>query len=350
MESMKLNELNKDIKKLYSFYTMVPEKFTQVWKDFKADLLLTFPELADKLAIEEEAIYTHCVALYPKLFFELLYENASMFEEPRSLLPDIDFSVLMKDEKVSDKTKKTIWKYLQLLLFSVMENVESKETIGDTSKLFEAIHQDDLHKKISETMEEMKGLFDFSDASGTPPQFDAENLKSHLDGLMGGKIGALAKEIAGEATSELEGIEDKEEFMKKLMKNPAKILDLVKNIGSKLEDKIKKGDLKESELLEEASQIMEKMQDIPGMKEMMGKMGMGGKVDFKAMSNKIQENLRKSKMKDRLNKKREDRAAEKIQKEEKINITQKTENTFIVKVDDSVQEKSTPKKKKKGKK
>jgi len=325
---------------------MAPEKFIQVWKDFKADLLLTFPEISEKVNMEEDKVYAYCVELYPKLFFELLYENTTLFEEPRLLLPEIDFSLLMKDEKVSEKTKKTIWKYLQLLLFSVMENVESKENIGDTSKLFEAIHQEDLHKKISETMDEMKGLFDFSDASGIPEQFDTENLKSHLDGLMDGKIGALAKEIAGEATSELEGIEDKEEFMKTLMKNPAKILDLVKNIGSKLEDKIKKGDLKESELLEEASQIMEKMQDIPGMKEMMGKMGMGGKVDFKAMSNKIQENLRKSKTKERLNKKREERAAE------KVNITQKSENTFVVKVDDSVPEKSkstNPKKKKKGK-
>jgi hypothetical protein len=323
---------------------MVPEKFIQVWKDFKADLLLTFPELSETITFEEEALYTHCVELYPKLFFELLYENETLFEEPRFLVPGIDFTILMKDENVSEKTKKTIWKYLQLLLFSVMENVESKETIGDTSKLFEAIHQEDLHKKISETMEEMKGLFDFGDASGASEPFDTENLKSHLDGLMDGKIGALAKEIAGEASIELEGIEDKEDFMKKLMKNPSKILDLVKNIGTKLEDKIKKGDLKESELLEEASQIMEKMQDIPGMKEMMSKMGMGGKVDFKAMSNKIEENLRKSKMKDRLNKKREERASE------KVNIVQKSENTFVVKVDDSVPEKSkSSKKKKKGK-
>jgi hypothetical protein len=323
---------------------MAPEKFIQVWKDFKADLLLTFPELSEKLVTEEDAVYSFCVDIYPKLFFELLYENTTLFNESRYLLPGIDFTVLMKDEKVTEKTKKTIWKYLQLLLFSVMENVESKEKIGDTSKLFEAIHQEDLHKKISETMEEMKGLFDFSDSSGEAPPFDPENLKSHLDGLMGGKIGALAKEIANEATSELDGIEDKEEFMKTLMKNPTKILDLVKNIGTKLEDKIKKGDLKESELLEEASQIMEKMQDIPGMKEMMGKMGMGGKVDFKAMSNKLQENLRKSKMKERLNKKREERAAE------KVNITQKSENTFVVKVDDSIPEKSkSPKKKKKGK-
>ena len=80
----------------------------------------------------------------------------------------------------------------------------------------------------------------------------------------------------------------------KMMKNPKKIMDLVKNIGGKLEDKIKKGDLKESELLEEAKEIMEKMKDMPGIKEMMSKMGMGGKLDFKSMANKIQENLKMS--------------------------------------------------------
>jgi hypothetical protein len=331
---------------------MVSEKFTQVWKDFKSDLLLTFPELEDKLTVDEEELYTYCTDLYPKVFFELLYENQSMFDEPRFLLPEIDFSLLMKDESITEKTQKTIWKYLQLILFSVMENIDSKETIGETSKLFEAIHQEDLHRKISETMEEMKGLFDFSGVgvgvSGENP-FDPESLKSHLDGLMDGKIGNLAKEIAGEATKELEGIEDKDEFMKTLMKNPKKILDLVKNIGTKLEDKIKKGDLKESELLEEASEIMDKMKDIPGMKEMMSKMGMGGKIDFKAMSNKIQENLRKTKMKDRLNKKREERAEERAEAEEKVNITQKTEDTYVVKVDDSVPEKSKKSKKDKKK-
>jgi len=149
-----------------------------------------------------------------------------------------------------------------------------------------------------------------------------------------------------------EGIEDKEEFMKSLMKNPAKIMDLVKNIGTKLEDKIKKGDLKESELLEEASNIMDKMKDIPGMKEMMSKMGMGGKIDFKAMSNKIQENLKKSKMKDRLNKKREQRAQTNVktqtqtQSKDPVNMVQKTEDTFVVKVDDSVPLKSKKSKKK----
>jgi hypothetical protein len=278
-----------------------------------------------------------------------LYENATLFDEPRFLLPGVDLSILMKDPAITEKTQKTVWKYLQLFLFSVMEGMESKEGFGDTSKLFEAIHQDDLHKKISETMEEMKGFFE--GVSGEAPEgFDPDGIKAHLDGLMDGKIGALAKEIAAEASEELEGIEDKDAFMKTLMKNPGKILDLVKNIGTKLETKIKSGDLKESELLEEASQIMDKMKDIPGMKEMMSKMGMGGKLDMKAMTNKLQESLRKSKMKERMNKKREERAQTKEAQSRETQtkeptVTQTSDDTFVVKVDDSV-----PRKSKKGKK
>jgi hypothetical protein len=241
----------------------------------------------------------------------------------------------------------------------VLENVQSNETFGDTSKLFEAIQEDDLHKKIADTMEEMKGLFgDMSgeDASGAD-FIDPDKMKTHLDDLMNGKIGALAKEIAEEATKELGDIGNQDDFMKNMMKNPQKILSLVKNIGGKLEDKIKKGDVKESELLEEASEIMKRMKDIPGLKEMMSKMGMNGKMDFKAMANKMQETLKTSKMKERLNRKREANAAAKAAESKTVNplnqtddvkITQKADDTFVVKVDGSVPKKS--KAKKKGKK
>jgi hypothetical protein len=160
-----------------------------------------------------------------------------------------------------------------------------------------------------------------------------------------------------EATKELGEVDDKDEFMKQLMKNPTKIMELVKNIGTTLEDKIKKGDLKESELLEEAAEIMKKMTLLPGMKEMMSKMGMGGKMDFKGMSNKLQENLKLSKTKERLQRKREERAATRPEPEtrpvqepgpvEKAPIiTEKSADTFVVDVDGSKPAKSKGKKKK----
>ena len=326
---------------------MSNDKFNQVIDDFVKDLLVTFPELKDRLnEINKDAFFTHCSETYPKIFFELLYENEKLFEVPCFLLPDIDFTILMKDATITDKTKKTIWKYLQLILFSILDTLEDKDQFGETSKLFEAINESDLHKKIAETMDGMKDFFvnddstdsSGADSSGAAPFMDADKLKGHLDGLMGGKIGSLAKEIAEEAAKT---IGNQEEFMQSVMKNPQKILSLVKDIGSKLEDKIKKGDVKESELLEEATELIDKMKDIPGIKEMMSKMGMNGKMDFKGMANKMQQNMKSVKTKERLQKKVEERRAQ---------FSKTSEDTFNVKVDDSTPLRSKRPKRKKHKK
>lgn len=322
------------------------EKFNQVFDDFTKDLLTTFPELNEKIsAIDKVECLKFCTEHYPKKFFDILYQNMDLFNEECCLLPNINFSLLMKDETVTDKTKETIWKYLQLILFSILDTLDDKNSFGDTSKLFEAINQTDLHKKISETMEGMKDFFvNEPDSSGST--FDGikddfinpEKLKSHLDGLMDGKIGRLAKEIAEETA---QSVGDQEEFMKNVMKNPSKIMSLVKDIGGKLENKIKSGEVKESELLEEATELIDKMKDIPGIKEMMSKMGMNGKMDFKGMANKMQQTMNQAKTKERLKKKMEERKAQ---------ISKKSDDTFVVKVDDSVPLRSKKPKKKKAKK
>jgi hypothetical protein len=340
-------------------------KFVQVLTEFKIDLMVTFPEIKPILeGLDDKKCYDFCIEEYPKLFFDILYENDTLFSESKTLLPDLDFSPLFNDPQITEKTKKTIWKYLQLILFSVIENVESGDSFGDTSKIFEAVKADELHKRISETMSEMKNLF--GDLSGEDHEQDvssnlfgedsffndAEKVKSHLDGLMNGKIGSLAKEIAEEATKDFGEVGSHDEFMKNIMKNPTKILDLVKNIGTKLEDKIKNGEVKQSELLEEATEIMKNMKDIPGIKEMMSKMGMSGKMDFKGMANKMQENLKMAKMKERLNKKREERMkTASATVPDDVTISKKNEKSFVVNIDGSEpKQASTRPKKKKGSK
>jgi hypothetical protein len=340
------------------------EKFTKIITDFTNDLLLTFPELKaniDKINSDLQKTYDHCIEMFPKIFFEILYENNSLFEKECFLLPGIDFTLIMKDNDkiigISDKTKKTIWKYLQLILFSVLEKINTNKSFGETSKIFEGIEENELHKKIAETMEEMKGLFMNSsesdsgspDLSGVMPDLDPEKMKSHLDDLMNGKIGTLAKEIAEEAKN---SIGDEKEFMETIMKNPQKILSLVKNIGGKLEEKISSGQVKESELLEEATQIMDKIQDIPGLKEMMAKMGLNGKMDFKAMANKMQQHMKGSKTKERLQKKRENKMNERNQAKQPIpvaDIKQTSEDTFVVKIGESPQKSSKRKNRRKNK-
>jgi hypothetical protein len=92
---------------------------------------------------------------------------------------------------------------------------------------------------------------------------------------------------------------------------------LVKNVGSKLDTKIKTGAIKESELMEEASEFVANMKNMPGMnnlESMFSKMGMpgmapGAKVDMGAFNRQMQQNLRGAKMRDRMRSKLEQKKA-----------------------------------------
>ena len=70
-------------------------------------------------------------------------------------------------------------------------------------------------------------------------------------------------------------------------------------------------------------------------------MGMNGKMDFKGMANKMQQNMKSVKTKERLQKKVEERRA---------HISRTNEDTFNVKVDDSTPLRSKRPKRKKHKK
>ena len=85
-----------------------------------------------------ERNYIHyCLENYPQHFFNILYQNDDIFKENETLnfLPSINFVEIWKDEDISDKTRETIWKYLQLILFSVSKNVRFTRIIWRYSKI-----------------------------------------------------------------------------------------------------------------------------------------------------------------------------------------------------------------------
>ena len=103
----------------------------KIVKDFYRDVLTVFPEYKDKLEDYQiefltedkhgEKLYTYCLENYPQHFFNILYQNADIFKDNETLnfLPSINFVEVWKDEEISQNTRETIWKYLQLILFSV---------------------------------------------------------------------------------------------------------------------------------------------------------------------------------------------------------------------------------------
>ena len=304
--------------------------FKKVINDLVSDILTTFPELKDRInkdliGPDEEAldrVYEHCKKVFPERFFDILYQNEDIFKNETNtlFLPDLDFKLLMNDKDISDNTKDTIWKYLQLILLSVIKDVSAGESFGDTAKLFEAIDEGELKEKLKETVDKMHEMFDNVPVGEDGEKINLDNLPnpedihSHVSGMMDGKLGCLAREIAEETARDLnmdmEGAENVGDVFKKLFKNPGKLMDLVKNVGGKLDEKIKSGEINESELLEEAAEIVQKMKDIPGMgdiKDLLGKMGMPGgknaKVNMGAFKAHMDQQMRIAKMKERIKKK-----------------------------------------------
>jgi hypothetical protein len=338
----------------------IPEEFPKIIKDFVCDIKTTFPEFKDliekwwkdesffnyiedveernKAFIEAEKktiafLFDFCQKKFPSRFFEILYQNEDMFKDDSTLdtefLPHIHFKTLWKLD-ISQKTRETIWKYLQLILFCIIGTIENREAFGDTAKLFEAINADDFKDKLQETLSQMQDLFNMTGDEECPeltPNINmdnlpkAEDINEHISGLLDGKLGKLAKEIAEETAADLnldlDGITDMKDVFNKLIKNPSKLMSLVKDVGGKLDSRIKSGEIKESELMEEASELMNKMKNMPGMgniQSMLSKMGMGnmagmagmaGKMNMGAMQSQLNKNMKNAQMRERMKAKAE---------------------------------------------
>ena len=302
----------------------VPDEFGKIICDFTSDMLITFPEYTgiigkwwqkdsvDKDKEKQEVfVFKHCLKIFPERFFDILYKNVEIFGQESDIntefLPGIVFKQLWSCD-ISDKTRDTIWKYLQLILFAVIGSVHNKNDLGDTAKLFEAIDEEELKSKLQETLEGMQHLFDSVPSSegneegnenGSGINLEnipnAEDLHNHINSMMGGKLGKIAMELAEETANDLnldlENTESAKDVFQTLFKNPTKLMNMVKNIGSKLDDKIKSGELKESEIMEEGMELLNKMKNMPGlgdMQKMFAQMGIpglgkGGKINMNAM-------------------------------------------------------------------
>jgi hypothetical protein len=325
----------------------MPEEFAKVIKDFVNDMKTTFPEynpLIEKWwkgpekfahiqdAVEREAamkkgqeassqfLFKYCLKKYPPRFFDILNQTEEIFTENSEVdtefLPFIHFKNLWQDD-ISDGTRQTIWKYLQLILFSVVGSLKNRDAFGDTAKMFDSINEDEFKSKLEESLDQIKGIFEHkADENGNElPQPNADQLHDHLYGMFTGKLGELAKEIAEETAGELDfdvgGATDVNEVFQNMFKNPGKLMGLVKNVGSKLETRMKAGDINEADLMKEASEMLNKMKNMPGMgniQSMLSKLGMntnGAKVDVKGMEARLSQNMKTEQMKDRIRQKAE---------------------------------------------
>ena len=371
--------------------TKVPTNFRVLVSDFTRDLSVAFPEYShmwDKWGNEDttdedlEKLFDFCSKVYPARFFDILYQNEEIFVEGSDqdvyFFPNMSFRLIFNSEGLSENSKKIIWKYLQLMLFTVVGSLDNKNEFGETAELFAGIDENELQTKLNETMQNLTGFFENipttdsstnegekqesnegekqeSNEGGSDPfanmfknmpnikgMPDISNLQDTLKTLFDGKIGALAKEMAEEIAddfkdvlgNDMDNTTNPQDVIKKLMKNPAKISKLIKTVSSKLDTKMKDGSISKDEIMKEAGDMMSQMKQMGGMdnmKEMFETMsksmglGKGAKFDKNKMNQMLKREENKNKMKQRA-----DQRKEKIQKEESLLVLTPEEETFKV--------------------
>jgi hypothetical protein len=244
-------------------------------------------------------------------------------------LPAVEFRLLYNCAGVTETTQAAIWKYLQLILMNVVNSVRDKSVFGDAADIFEGVDEGALQEKLNKTLEEIGSFFrnlggdevekgdsaskesgdgipnmaDFVKNFGGGSSSDTPNMESfrdafenaaggggempnandlheHLKGLFDGKIGSLAKELAEEISHDVEHLFEDEggsaginpndinstgDLINKLIKNPKKIMSLMKTISGKLQTKMKSGEISEEEIMKEAGELMGKMKGMKGM-------------------------------------------------------------------------------------
>jgi hypothetical protein len=287
-------------------------------------------------------------------------------------------------------------------LFTIVGNIKDKSDFGESMNMFQGIDEKELQEKLSEAMgsigdffknvdlknedgpsdigEKMNSMFDEmmkdvqdqtdnqdgnnnNDSSNSNTNTNArpsfmpnpEDLHNHLKGLFDGKLGMLANELMEELTEEikesldlndLENSKTTKDVFQKLMKNPAKFMNIIKKISQKFQEKISRGDISQEEIMKEAGEMLKKMKEMGGnskqMQEMfqnmaksmggMSGLGKNAKIDTNALNRMVEKQTTRERMLAKLEKKRQ----------EKFELEQKKEGHLVYRTSDGEkQEKSS---------
>ena len=375
---------------------MSEQNIRSIVVDFTTDLTTVFPEYAflwQRWLTADDAEYEklneHFLSVFPERFFDITNSNAEIFAADSTVntmfLPDVDFKLLFNCAGVSENTKTSMWKYLQLLLFTVIGSVKDSSNFGDAMKMFESMDENDLQSKMQETMD---GLGDFFKGFGNEGSNESANesanegsndgteakgfklpkpevLHEHMRTLMEGKLGKLAKELTEEFTEDLKGVFDEtdqnmsmKDIMAQIMKDPKKIMHIMKKITDKLQNKMKNGDISQDELMKEVAGLVEKFKGMGGGGDdfvknfasgpfaKMFKNMAGQAMAGQAMAGQNQAVTKHSAMKERLRKKMEDKkqkqalAQTSVQTSVQASTTAHRPSSIVVKIGGEKQEKS----------
>jgi len=259
----------------------VEKQLFSLFSDFIRDLSKTYPEIKSCLYRNYEDCLLEgdkSLSEQPKLekFLALIGEHEKMITDKNLEFFDIEIEFLEEisfknlwSKNISNKTRESIWKYLQT--FQIINiNLRSSQQLKDALSQIGTDTQIEVDKSTAKDLKKLKKL---SEGVKEDVKEEESDLDQMLGPLMDSGIGDIAKEVA--KTMDIEkmfGSVDENsnpmEFMSQMM-NPEKMGAIFQNINSVMEKKMDSGELTKDSLKSEAEGMMGTLGENPMFKTMM---------------------------------------------------------------------------------
>ncbi len=284
-----------------------------VFKSFIADIKKVFPEYEktiqdtygslielESCKIEDQELLKEFLERVHKLNKKITNKDESLFTEDSLILTDIS-SKEMWEQKISYKTKETIWKYLQTFCLLSLNHQSNKDLQDALSDLNQEKKVDIKDKKVASDVKKIKKMAEniqepiAEDINNTPEP--DENPFSAMEQMMEtSEIGKIAKEVSESLDIESmlggDDIQDPMVLMQKLMSGDAmgKIMGTIHNV---VNDKVESGQLNQDTMKNEAQGMYQNMGSNP-LFQAMNQMGQNThQASNPRQSNKTRERLQR---------------------------------------------------------
>jgi hypothetical protein len=292
----------------------VDDTFQKKYTEFIADLRGTFPELEDALAAAEAIPAAERAQRYAQTVMNAHEKpKADGLPCPGPVLPGVVLTPTLWSS-VSENTQKVVFDYLAILdLCTMFEGMSgqgkewAEETLRQWRSRLDKVDFDSLSEKFMKL---------FGDGGKNLPPLPEKFLKGKLAKLAEDMVREFKPEDFGFSAEDMEACERNptrafEVLMQASMAHPDKLQKAMIRVAKKLQEKVRRGELKPQDLAAEAEEMIKEFTANPAFTELMESFRSAFSFDDPeaAAAAGQPENARRSIVRDRLRKKLEAKKA-----------------------------------------